>query len=235
MSDHGLPWPFSTPAADESRCLSRDPGNRKNLLLDRPPSASYLTMKEVAQADSQQQNRQATVSPIDPTLPPAQGPAQPDTTLHVAPLPVAVSCPQRIGRYRVERHLKRGGFGQVFLAHDDDLRRSVAIKVPHPERISGPEDAELYLAEARLVAGLDHPSVVPVYDLGRCDDGLPFVVSKFIEGSDLESRMRASRLDFASAAEVVATIADALNYAHCRRVVHRDIKPANILLDARGK
>src|SRR5690349_6636814 len=85
--------------------------------------------------------------------------------------------PQHIGRYRVERVLGRGGFGVVWLAHDDQLHRAVAIKVPHRERVSASEDAEAYLAEARILASLDHPHIVPVHDVGTTEDGLPFVVS----------------------------------------------------------
>jgi serine/threonine protein kinase len=68
--------------------------------------------------------------------------------------------PSKIGRYSILRRLGRGGFGQVFLAFDDDLDRPVAIKVPRPERISQPEDVEAYLNEARILASLDHPSPV---------------------------------------------------------------------------
>ena len=96
-----------------------------------------------------------------------------------------------IGRYRVVQLLGQGGFGQVYLAHDDELDRPVAIKVPNPERIVGPEDVEAYLAEARTLARLDHPNIVPVYDVGRTDDGLCYVVSKFVEGSDLAERLQA--------------------------------------------
>ena len=89
--------------------------------------------------------------------------------------------------------------------------------------------------EARILARLDHPHIVPVYDVGRTDDGLCFVVSKFIEGSDLAVRMGQARPSFRESAELVATVADALHYAHTRGLVHRDIKPANILIDASGK
>src|SRR6266481_6393190 len=81
------------------------------------------------------------------------------------------SDPDQIGRYRVVRRLGQGGFGRVYLAHDADLDRSVAIKVPNPERVAQRGDSEGYLAEARSLAKLDHPSIVPVYDLGRTDDG----------------------------------------------------------------
>jgi serine/threonine protein kinase len=98
--------------------------------------------------------------------------------------------PQSIGRYRVVRLLGKGGFGRVYLAHDDDLNRPVAIKVPNPERISRPEDVEAYLNEARILASLDHPHIVPVHDVGRTDDGLCYVVSKYVEGSDLAAKIR---------------------------------------------
>src|SRR5271157_4579535 len=143
--------------------------------------------------------------------------------------------PEKIGRYPVIRPLGQGGFGRVYLAHDDDLKRQVAIKVPNPERISRPEDVEAYLAEARILARLDHPHIVPVYDVGRTEDGLCFVVSKFIEGSDLAARMEKGRPSFQEIVELMATIADALHHAHTRGLVHRDIKPANILLDASSR
>ena len=103
--------------------------------------------------------------------------------------------PETIGRYRVVRLLGKGGFGAVYQAHDDDLDRPVAIKVPHPERVERPEDVEAYLTEARILASLDHPHIVPVYDVGRTDDGFCFVVSKYIEGSDLATRIKERRPD----------------------------------------
>ncbi len=143
--------------------------------------------------------------------------------------------PEWIGRYRVIRVLGQGGFGRVYLAHDDDLKRSVAIKVPNPERVSRPEDVEAYLTEARILASLDHPHIVPVHDVGRTDDGLCYVVSKYVEGSDLAARITESRPGFHESAELVATVAEALHYAHTRGLVHRDIKPGNILIDNSGK
>ncbi len=143
--------------------------------------------------------------------------------------------PSRIGRYRIIRRLGQGGFGRVYLAHDDDLDRPVAIKVPNPERITRSEDAEAFLIEARILAKLDHPHIVPVHDVGRTEDGLCFVVSKLIEGSDLAARIEKARPSFRDSAELVATIADALHYAHGRGLVHRDIKPANILIDTAGQ
>ena len=128
--------------------------------------------------------------------------------------------------------LGQGGFGRVYLARDDDLDRSVAIKVPNPERIAGTLDIETYLAEARALAKLDHPHIVPVYDVGRTEAGLCFVVSKYVDGSDLAERVRLGRPSLRESAELVAVVAEALHHAHTRGLVHRDVKPANILIDA---
>jgi eukaryotic-like serine/threonine-protein kinase len=143
--------------------------------------------------------------------------------------------PERIGRYRIEGLLGRGGFGLVYLARDEQLNRPVAVKVPHANRMAHPEDAELYLAEARTVAGLEHPHIVPVYDVGSTADFPFFVVSRYVEGTDLARTLKQSRLSWQQTAELVATVAEALHYAHKRGLVHRDIKPGNILIDKDGK
>jgi serine/threonine protein kinase len=135
----------------------------------------------------------------------------------------------------VEGVLGQGGFGIVYLAHDDQLQRLVAIKVPHRNLVSQPEDVQAYLSEARTAAGLEHPHIVPVYDVGSTEDCPCFVVSKYIEGSTLAQRIKASRPSVAEAVELVATVAETLHYAHKRGIVHRDIKPGNILLDTSGK
>jgi len=139
-----------------------------------------------------------------------------------------------VGRYRLCRLLGTGGFGKVYLAHDEELHRSVAIKIPHAQRVSEESDVEVYLAEARVTARLDHPRIVPVYDFGKTRDGRCFIVSKYIEGTSLAARMRGGRTGRDEAAELAAAIAEALHHAHLQGIVHRDVKPGNILLDSAG-
>src|SRR5580704_10045013 len=162
----------------------------------------------------------------------AESPTIPPQSKGQSPVFEEVPVPDRIGRYRIERVLGCGGFATVYLGYDEDLQRRVAVKVPHPERVS---DAEAYLNEARILARLDHANIVPVHDVGRTADGLCFVVSKFIEGSDLRHRTRENRLPLAESAQLVAIVAEALHYAHTKGLVHRDIKPENILIDEKGK
>jgi serine/threonine protein kinase/formylglycine-generating enzyme required for sulfatase activity len=142
--------------------------------------------------------------------------------------------PARLGRYRVTERLGAGGFGVVYRGFDDELLREVAIKVSHLSAIASPEGAEVFLAEGRVLASLDHPGIVPVYDVGRTDEGLCYLVSKFVAGTDLARKLKEGRPALPEAVEIVARVAEALHHAHQRGLVHRDVKPANILLDPQG-
>jgi eukaryotic-like serine/threonine-protein kinase len=143
--------------------------------------------------------------------------------------------PSHVGRYCIRSVLGEGGFGRVYLAFDEQLERLVAVKVPHRKLVPGPEAAESYLAEARAAAQLDHPNIVPVYDVGSSADCPCFVVSKFIEGRTLAEQIKEQWPSFVEAERLVATVALALHHAHLRGVVHRDVKPGNILLDLAGR
>src|ERR1700687_2047762 len=132
------------------------------------------------------------------------GPNQPATVNEVA-----AATPQRIGRYRVEKILGQGGFGLVYLAHDDQLQRLVAIKVPHRKLGDPPQAAQAHLTEARTVANLDHPNIVPVHDVGSTDEFPCYVVSKYIDGTDLATRLRQSRLSIHETVELVTRVTEA--------------------------
>jgi len=137
----------------------------------------------------------------------------------------------RRGRYRLVSTLGQGGYGVVYLAIDEDLRRNVAVKVPAINRFRSRSDADSYLTEAQLVAGLDHPNIVPVYDVGRTDEGSIYVVSKFIDGCTM-TELIGTGLSMEDIAErLIAPIAIALDYSHQRRLIHRDVKPSNILIE----
>lgn len=139
---------------------------------------------------------------------------------------------ERVGRYRVLSRLGGGGFGDVFLAQDDDLRRPVAVKVLSWGGRSLP--AELteddILEEGRLLAHLSHPGIVEVFDTGRDDEGRLFFASRYLEGETLAERLKRGPLAPGEAARIAGQVAEALAYAHARSVIHRDVKPTNIIL-----
>lgn len=134
-------------------------------------------------------------------------------------------------RYVARRLLGVGGFGTVYLAQDLQLQRQVAIKIPHSRGIDHPRRTEAYFAEARIVAGLEHPGIVPVFDVGKTSKIPCFIVSRFVPGESLAARLARGRLTLDKSISIVIAVADALHFAHKNGMVHRDIKPGNILLD----
>lgn len=145
-----------------------------------------------------------------------------------------VELPDSIGRYQIKSLLGKGGFGSVVLAFDQQLDRQVAIKFPHKSLELDQQEIDLQLHEARTIAKLDHPNIIPVHDVGT-SDGYPFyLVAKYVAGKDLAQRMRESKIEYEDVARIVAEIADALDYSHQKGIVHRDVKPSNILVGDDG-
>jgi tetratricopeptide (TPR) repeat protein len=137
--------------------------------------------------------------------------------------------------YRVEREFARGGMGRILLALDRRLGRRIALKELHAD--AGPGAPRRFVREALVTARLQHPAIVPVYEAGRWPDGRPFYAMKLVEGRSLDALLRdasslASRL--ALLPHLIA-VAEAVAYAHGRRVVHRDLKPANVLVGPFGE
>ncbi|MDB5308358.1 MAG: serine/threonine protein kinase, partial [Gemmataceae bacterium] len=137
--------------------------------------------------------------------------------------------PRRIGRFELLERIGAGGFGAVWRARDAELDRTVAVKLPHPGLLDSPAALSRFRREARAAARLRHPGVAAVHDAGVVD-GVPVLVTEFIPGASLRDLLRARRLTFREAAEVVAAAADALDYTHQMGALHRDVKPANIII-----
>jgi WD40 repeat protein len=137
-----------------------------------------------------------------------------------------------LGRFELRRELGRGSYGLVYLAHDPQLRRDVALKVPRAETLADPGQRERFLREGQAAARLDHPNVVQVYEVGEAGP-FCFIASAYCPGSTLAAwlRSRTEPVEVRLAAELAATLAEAVEHAHSRGVLHRDLKPGNVLLE----
>jgi serine/threonine-protein kinase len=139
------------------------------------------------------------------------------------------------GRYRLESKIGSGGMSTVYVALDETLERSVAIKVLHREMSDQPDQLERFRRESRAVAQLSHPNVVAVIDAGD-DAGHPYIVFEYVEGETLKERIdRLGRLPLDEAAAYSIEIGRGLQAAHMAGMVHRDVKPQNVLIDPEGR
>ena len=138
---------------------------------------------------------------------------------------------RRLGRYEIVDVLGRGGMAAVYRAHDTLLRRDVALKVLYPQYTGDTALVERFQREAVLAAGLDHPNILPIYDVGEAD-GLVYIAMRLLSGRSFADVLRRrGALPPDQLVPIVEQIASALDYAHARQIVHRDIKPANILIE----
>lgn len=135
-----------------------------------------------------------------------------------------------VGRYRLESLIGKGGMAEVFRAVDTRLGRTVAVKTILPSLVSQQAFLERFLREARLVAVLEHPNILPIYDFGE-QDGVPYLVMPQMTGGTLAERVALSGLPPALAVDYVAQLAHALDLAHGAGILHRDVKPSNVLMD----
>ncbi len=140
----------------------------------------------------------------------------------------------KLGKFEVLDAVGQGAFGTVYKARDPELDRTVAVKVPRAGNLAGPQELDRFLREARSVAQLRHPSIVTVHEVGQAD-GVPYLVSDFVQGVTLADLMTARRPGFREAAELIAAVAEALHFAPERGVGHRDVKPSNVMIGDDGR
>src|SRR5260370_3495781 len=141
----------------------------------------------------------------------------------------------RIGNYQVLEEIGRGGMGVIYRARQRHSRRIVALKRILSYHADSQETLARFRREAQAAASLDHPNILPIYEVSECDDGLPFFSMKFAGGGSLLDATPALRSEPRRAVALMAKVARAVQYAHGQGILHRDLKPGNILLDGRGE
>ena len=150
----------------------------------------------------------------------------------------AVDVPDRdwqLGSYRILEEIGRGGMGVIYRARHAPSRRIVALKRVLNYHSDSRQTLTRFQREARAAASLDHPNILPIYDVGATEDGLPFFSMKFAPGGSLLDSRESFRDSPRRAVQLIATVARAIDHAHHQGILHRDLKPGNILLDARGE
>jgi len=138
--------------------------------------------------------------------------------------------PKKFGRYEIKEEIGRGGMATVYHAYDPRFEREVAIKVLPREMLHELQFRTRFEREAKTIAMLEHPAIVPVYDFGE-EEGQPYFVMRYMTGGSLSDRMKKGPMTIPDAAHLLSHIAPALDDAHAKGIVHRDLKPGNILYD----
>jgi TolB-like protein/tRNA A-37 threonylcarbamoyl transferase component Bud32/Flp pilus assembly protein TadD len=141
----------------------------------------------------------------------------------------------RIGNYQILEEIGRGGMGVIYRARQRHSRRIVALKRILSYHADSQETLARFRREAQAAASLDHPNILPIYEVSECDDGLPFFSMKFAGGGSLLDAAPALRGEPRRAVALMAKVSRAVQYAHGQGILHRDLKPGNILLDGRGE
>ncbi len=162
------------------------------------------------------------------TIPPGQGISTPITNAAV------LAAGTALGDYELLEELGRGGMGVVFKARQQSLNRLVAVKMILAGRLASPQDVKRFRAEAEAAAALDHPGIIPIYEVDEVG-GQHFFSMAYVEGENLAAHVRMTPMLPRLAAEVIGKLAEAVEYAHQRGIIHRDLKPGNVLMDASGQ
>jgi serine/threonine-protein kinase len=139
-----------------------------------------------------------------------------------------------IGRYEIESELTTGGMGVIILAKDPYIQRQVVVKVLMYSRTLDEVYRDFFQNEAEVIAALEHPCIVPIYDFGWHGQQ-PYIVMRYMAGGSLQDRLDKGELKLTEIAHIFKRVADALDAAHAKGIIHRDIKPSNILFDSSGE
>lgn len=139
-----------------------------------------------------------------------------------------------IGRYEIESELTRGGMGVIILAKDPYIQRQVVVKVLMYSRTLDDMYRDFFQNEAEIIAALEHPCIVPIYDFGWHGQQ-PYIVMRYMAGGSLQDKLNAGEIKLTEMAHILKRVSDALDAAHARGIIHRDIKPSNILFDSSGE
>src|SRR5437899_3381182 len=146
---------------------------------------------------------------------------------------MSASAGKRLGRYEIRSLLGVGGMGEVYLAQDNQLRRSVALKLLPPEFTRDQERLRRFKQEAFAASALNHPNIFTIYEIGQEGD-VHFIATEYIEGMSLRERMAKGSIEIEEVLDLGAQIASGLAAAHASGIVHRDIKPDNIMIRRDG-
>ncbi|MCZ7552855.1 MAG: serine/threonine protein kinase [Anaerolineales bacterium] len=144
-----------------------------------------------------------------------------------------MSTPKLIGRYEIKTEIARGGMATVYHAYDPRFERDIAVKVLPMAFLHDPQFRVRFEREAKTIALLEHPAIVPVYDFGE-DEGQPYIVMRYMSGGSLTERLEDGALSPTETVQIASRLAPALDAAHARKIIHRDLKPGNILFDQYG-
>ncbi len=216
--------------------------DRETFLAEHADIAAEVKAFFADQLQFQRHAAERTPGPASPTDGSGNSPKTPtfdpnETTMVSSPergIPAPQEVIRYFGDYELIQEIARGGMGVVFKARQVNLNRVVALKMILAGQLAGPQDVQRFYTEAEAAAQLDHPGIVPVFEVGQ-HEGQHFFSMGFVEGQSLAKRVAEGPLEPRAAAEMVKTVADAVQYAHDKGVIHRDLKPGNILLDKDGK
>jgi WD40 repeat protein len=203
----------------------------RDALLQSHPDLVFELAAFFANQDEVAQLARGMAEPVAPALPAAEAATGPAGEASVPALGTQV---RYFGDYELLEEIARGGMGVVYRARQVSLNREVALKMILAGQLASEDDVRRFQAEAEAAANLDHPNIVPIYEVGE-HEGQHYFSMKLVPGGSLAGRIPELMKDPRATAKLLATVARAVHHAHQRSILHRDLKPSNIVIDANGE